>query len=42
VPGVAGDTDDAGGAWVGGQRCGAAQPRDLPGMAMARSAMMFF
>ena len=42
VPGAAGDADDAGGAGVGGQRGGAGQPRDLPGMAMARSAMMFF
>ena len=42
VPGVAGDADDAGGAGVGGHWSGAGQPRDLPGMAMARSAMMFF
>ena len=42
VPGTAGDADDAGGAGVGGQRMDAGQPRDLPGIAMARSAMMFF
>ena len=41
VPGVAGDADDAGGPRVGAQGCGR-QARDLPGMAMARSAMMFF
>ena len=42
VPRVAGHADDAGGAGVGGHAGGAGQPRDLPGMAMARSAMMFF
>ncbi len=42
MPGAARDADDAGGAGVGGQRGGGGQPRDVPGMAMARSAMMFF
>ena len=42
VPGVAGDADDASGSAVGRHSRRRAQARDLPGMAIARSAMMFF